>query len=97
MKLYRTFDSIFVVPFKIYKDSTERNDVGLDLKKFATESVLIQSTSNAAMEIDEEAPATPALLRELVSKLVLEKTSSLQKKIDQLERKKTEGPGPGCL
>ena len=95
-KLFRTFDSIFVVPFKIYSDTTERKDIDLKLKMFLTETTLVQSTGDAAMEVDEEPPATPALLREHISKLVLEKTSTLQKKIDQLEEKK-EGPGPGRL
>ena len=94
-KLFRTFDSIFVVPFKIYRDTTERSDIDLKLKKFSTETTLVQSTANAAMEVDEEPPATPALLRELISKLVLVKTPTLQKKIDQLE-KKNRGARPGA-
>lgn len=96
MKIFRTFHSIFVVPWKSYQDTMDRNDIGLELKKLSTSHFVEQATDDAAMEIDNEASADPTLLRELISKLVLEKTSVLQQKIDRLEKNKPRGQARGA-
>ena len=95
-KIYRTFDSIFVVPWKIYENTTKNNDVGLELKKLSTTHFTEKATDDAAMVIDSEVSADQALLKELISKLVLEKTSALQQKVDKLEKNNSRGQQRGA-
>ena len=61
MKILRTFDSIFVVPWNLYTDTMTKNDIGLELKKLSTSHFTENATNDAAMEIDGEASADPVL------------------------------------
>ena len=96
MKIYRTLESIFVVPWKIYLDTTKRNDVGLELTRLSTMHFDKKATDDAAMAIDNEVSADQALLKELISKLVIEKTSALQQKLDKLEKNNPRGQARGA-
>jgi hypothetical protein len=96
MSLFRTFESIFVVPWNVYINTTDKNDIDLELKKLSISSSTDTATAATAMEIDGEPTANPTLLKELISKMVKEKTTALQQKIDRLEKNKPRGQARGA-
>jgi hypothetical protein len=84
VKLKRIIESVFIAPWTQYLDQVKKNEIVLELKKLSTDHFTEQSTTAAAMRIDDEPAADRQLLMELIKKETKAETKTLQNEIKQL-------------
>jgi hypothetical protein len=85
-RIFRTLESIFVRPWRLYQDSRSRNERALALKKLSNEVFTESATETAQMQIDLEVPADRQQLHELIRKQADDATKQLSAKVKKLER-----------
>ena len=85
-RIFRTLESIFIRPWRLYLDSRSRNERALALKKLSTEVLTENATENAQMELDLEVPADRQQLQELIRKQADSANKKLSAQVKKLER-----------
>ena len=84
-KIWRTLETIFVIPWTRYLDVVTRTQKDLALKKLNEEFFSAKSTDDAAMLVEAEPPADPQLLQDLIQTKVFAATKTLSKEIEKLK------------
>lgn len=90
-KLWRIVESIFISPFNLYIATVSRNDESLKLKELKEEHFGKEKTESSAMEVDQEPPADPELLKDLIAKGVDKATKKLTNEIAKLKTQLKNG------
>ena len=83
-KLWRTLETIFVIPWTQYLDVVDRTKKNLELKKLNENFFNSKSTDDAAMLVDAEPPADPEIMQDLIQRQVSVATKHLTDDIKKL-------------
>lgn len=84
-KLWRIVESSFISPFSMYRDIVTRNATSLELRKLNEEFFKEESTQEAAMEVDDEPPQDPKILKDLIKTDVDKATKKLTAEVQKLK------------
>ena len=86
-KVKRVLEQVFTIPWKNYIDICQRNEVSLRMSKLSEEFFSVNNAEKTTMDIDNEAPVDPTLMRGLISNKVSKATRKLKNKISTLKKK----------
>ena len=86
IRVFRTLESVFILPWRIYNDSRVRNERTLALKKLSTEYLTETATEEAQMDLDLEVPADRQQLQELIRKQSDTANKKLTSQVKKLEK-----------
>lgn len=96
-KVHRLMEQIYVSPWEQYNNIVERNGISHKLHKLHEEFFSEKKAEDTAMEIDDEAPVDPKVMKQLINNEVDKSTKPLKKEIaslwNQLNNTSVKKPG----
>jgi hypothetical protein len=84
--MYRAIDSIFVQAWNIFLQAQDTNDRRLELKKFTADLLLLQSTEETQMDLDDEPTLAQTSVHDLIHKKTTEQTKGLKAEMSSLKK-----------
>ena len=86
-KVKRILEQIFTIPWKNYNDIRKRNEISLKMAQLSEEFFTEKTAENVTMELDDETPINPKLMKGLISDEVNKATKKLTNEITTLKKK----------
>jgi hypothetical protein len=83
--MYRAIDYIFVQAWNIFLQAQDTNDHRLDLKKFAADLLLLQSTEETRLDLDDDPTLAQTSVHDLIHKQRMEQTKGLKAEISTIK------------
>jgi len=84
-KVWRDIDSIFILPWTQYLHVIDRNAKSLELKSLSEDFFQSKSTDDTEMQVEEEPPVDPQILKDLIRTQVAAETKKLSNEVNRLK------------